>query len=168
VSLAEPDPKDHRTVLSPETGTPRPWCLFKSNARPFAVGVEAVAEVVEADRLVRLSLCPPQILGLCTVRRDVVPVVSLTDAPRDPSAEPEPRTIVLILHSEHGAWGIRIDREGTAVAEGVLEGLDDDPLDAQGPAIIGTLHRGELAHDVIDPAQTWRNARECVEAWYRQ
>ncbi len=66
----------------------RAWYLFRSEGVPFAVGLEAVAEVVEADRPVRLPLCPPRVLGLCTVRRDVVPVVRLAGhreaEPRDP------------------------------------------------------------------------------------
>lgn len=151
-----------------ETAPTRPWCLFKSDARPFAVGVDAVAEVVEADRLVRLALCPPQILGLCTVRRDIVPVLSLTPSFVDDDPDPEHRTIVLILHCEHGAWGIRIDREGTVVAEGVLEPCTESDRNRQGPAIVGSLRRGEMKHEVIDPTQTWRNVRETVEAWYRR
>ncbi len=150
----------------------RSWCFFKSNTRPFAIGVDAVAEVVEADRLVRLSLCPPQILGLCTVRRDIVPVLSLNVSPAVAVADApdaENRAVVLIVHSEQGAWGIRVDREGTVVADGVLEeSWEPGEQGRQGPAIIGKLRRGGLEHEAIDPARTWRNVRENVEAWYRR
>jgi hypothetical protein len=30
------------------------WCLFQSGARPYAVRLDAVAEIVDADGLVRL------------------------------------------------------------------------------------------------------------------
>lgn len=158
-------------MLTNETVPTQLWCLFKSDSRPFAVGVEAVAEVVEADKLVRLSLCPPEILGLCTVRRDIVPVLSLTPGPGaelHAGSDTDRRNIVLILHSEHGAWGIRIDREGTVVAEGVLDPAAGAQAGPTGPAIAGTLRRGDQSHAVIDPARTWRNVRENVEAWYRR
>src|SRR4051794_33237649 len=98
--------KEPRTVLTSETPPTRSWCFFKSDSRPFAISVEAVAEVVEADRLVRLSLCPPQILGLCNVRRDIVPVLALTARAGDDGHDTENRAVVLILRSDQGAWGI--------------------------------------------------------------
>jgi chemotaxis signal transduction protein len=155
-------------VTTLDATSARPWCLFKSDSRPFAVGLDAVAEVVEADRLVRLSLCPPQVLGLCTVRRDIVPVLSLTPPAAGGEREPEGKTIVLILRSDEGVWGIRADREGTAVADGRFEPAGSLADDAEGAAIVGTLKRGDHAHAVIDPGQTWRNVREHVEAWYRR
>jgi purine-binding chemotaxis protein CheW len=155
-------------VLTSETVPLRSWCFFKSDSRPFAIGVEAVAEVVEADRLVRLSLCPPQILGLCNVRRDIVPVLSLTSHVADDGPDADNQTVVLIVHSDQGGWGIRIDREGTAVADGVLDEAYEPGQGRQGPAIVGTLRRGGVDYEVIDPTRTWRNVRENVEAWYRK
>ena len=46
-----------------------------------AAGLRDVAEILEVDALVRMSLCPPWIVGLCPYHREVVPVVSLTCAP---------------------------------------------------------------------------------------
>jgi chemotaxis signal transduction protein len=146
----------------------RPWCLFKSDSRPFAVGLDAVAEVVEADRLVRLSQCPPQVLGLCAVRRDIVPVLCLNPRPRAAERAAEGKYMVLILKTEQGTWGVRIDREGTTVTEGALD--DEEPIASagDGPAIIGQLTRADAVHAVIDPRRTWRNVREHVERWYRR
>lgn len=155
-------------MTTPDTTPRRPWCLFKSDSRPFAVGLDAVAEVVQAERLVRLALCPPQVVGLCTVRRDIVPVLSLTALEGGEEQEPEGRTVVLILRSEEGVWGIRADREGTAVADGQLDPAQTLQAERGGAAIVGTLRRGDVAHAVIDPGQTWRNVREHVEAWYRR
>jgi chemotaxis signal transduction protein len=153
-------------VSTPEPSTSRPWCLFKSDSRPFAVALEDVAEVVDVERLVRLSHSPPHILGLCSVRRDILPIVALTLGPGGTERVVEVRPVAMILRTSQGTWGIRIDREGTVVTEGAP---DDIPVPAQaadGPAIVGLLHRGDQAHAVIDAEQTWRNVRTSVEHWY--
>ncbi|MBY0395876.1 MAG: chemotaxis protein CheW, partial [Thermoleophilia bacterium] len=49
----------------------RPWCFFRAGGAAYAVGLEAVSEVIEVERLVALPLCPPHILGLCNFRREV-------------------------------------------------------------------------------------------------
>lgn len=151
----------------------RSWCLFKCGSRPYAVGLEAVAEVVEADRLVRLTHCPPQVLGLCTVRRDIIPILTLVPAstqaePSVPETTPESRLVALILRSEMGSWGIRIDREGTVVADDAAVTLARSPEVDYGATVLGMLRRGEANHTIIDPVQTWRNVRGTVEAWYQK
>ncbi len=111
---------ESRVLRSSSAVSAPSWCFFRSEAYPFAVELEVVAEVVQADRLIRLAHCPPQILGMCTVRRDVIPVLTLN--PGAASTEPAPETpvVVLVIRSDQGMWGIRIDREGTAVGDGVL------------------------------------------------
>ena len=52
------------------------FCLVRCDSRPLAVAVENVAQVLEIDALVKLSLCPPAIAGLCPYHRQVVPVAS--------------------------------------------------------------------------------------------
>ncbi|WP_406694945.1 chemotaxis protein CheW [Singulisphaera sp. Ch08] len=147
---------------------PPPWCLFRSDSRPFAVGLEAVAEVVQADRLIRLAHCPPQILGLCTVRRDIVPVLSLSPDASDVALDPETPVVVLVLRSDQGMWGIRIDREGTAVSDGVLVAPFQGEPTTGGAEVVGSVQRGDLAHAVIDPDRTWWNVRASVDAWYQR
>ncbi len=70
-------------------------------AAAFAVGLEAVAEVVEVERLVRLPQSPPHVLGLCALRRDVIPVVAVQRT----AAEPSSRFLVLILRTSQGGMG---------------------------------------------------------------
>src|SRR3954465_10076815 len=105
------------------------WCLVRIDAQPFAVALNAVAEIVEAEELVRLVLCSPRVLGLCTYRRDLFPVIAFSEAPSAAPAPVKGRPLVMILRSEHGTWGIQIDRGGAVVAEG--------PLDDRGAANAG-------------------------------
>ena len=92
------------------------WCLFRSGARPYAVRLDAVAEIVDADGLVRLPLSPPRVLGLFTLRRDVVPVLRMAEGQDDDPGGPDTKLVVLILRTEGGRLGhpgrSRHDRRG--------------------------------------------------------
>src|SRR5271154_934231 len=100
----------------PEANAAHSWCLVRIDAQPFAVALSAVVEIVEAEELVRLPLCSPQVLGLCTYRRDLLPVIALGQDRDTAPAPGEGRPVVLILRSEHGTWGIKIDRDVVIVA----------------------------------------------------
>lgn len=148
----------------------RPWCLFRSGATGYAIGLDSVAEVVEVDRLVRLPHSPPRVLGLCSLRREVIPVIGLNDpdaAPAPPSPPPAARAglLVMILRTGQGTWAVLINAEGTIVAE---EGLDAPaPAGSHlGPVFLGTVRRGEAVYAAIDPVATWQNVRQGVEDWY--
>jgi hypothetical protein len=127
---------------------PRSWCLFSSRGRPWAVDLDAVVEVVEASSLVRVPMGPPQLVGLCAFRREVVPVVDPLAA-----ADPDGRlgSTVLMLRTDRGPWGLRIDREGVAVAEAACAG------DAR------SITRGETVHTILDPERAWHDVREAVQ-----
>jgi purine-binding chemotaxis protein CheW len=142
------------------------WFLVRIDARPYAVALHAVAEIVESERLVRLPLGPPRVLGLCTYRRDLVPVISFDEPSADATVAEAGRPVVLILRGEHGTWGLKIDRGGTLVAEGPLEDCGTASASPGGAVVIGMITRGASAHAVIDAEGTWWNARDAIERWY--
>jgi purine-binding chemotaxis protein CheW len=131
------------------------------------VALHTVAEVVEAEELVRLPLCSPRVLGLCTYRRDLIPVIGLLENPATTESKREGRPLVLLLRSDHGIWGIQIDRGGTVVVEGPLDERDTRPLGSGAIVFIGSITRGESVSNVIDPEGTWRNIRGQIECWYK-
>ena len=142
----------------------RPWCCFRSGARSFAVDLTAVVEVIETEGVVRLPHSPAVILGLCAFRRDVIPVVRLIGG-AEVRGERRGRIDVLILRTEQGLWGLRIDRSSTVVSEDVLQADQGPDADESvtAPVLIGTLRRGETACAVIDPEATWQRLRSVIE-----
>jgi purine-binding chemotaxis protein CheW len=154
-------------VKTIEATSAHSWCLFAIEGRPFAVVLAAVAEVVEAEQLVRLPLCSPRVLGLCTYRRDLLPVIALGPAPAVPTNVAHRQHVVLILRSEHGSWGIQVDRGGATVAQGPMDEAGSYPTAPDGAVVIGSILRGEVFHSVIDTEATWRNVREAIECWYK-
>jgi purine-binding chemotaxis protein CheW len=125
-----------------------------------------VAEVVEPERLVDLPLRSPGVLGLCTLRREVLPVIDLEETGSEVPASASPtRRLVLVLRTSHGAWGVRIDPEGTVVAHEAPLALPPSENES-GPVVVATVRRGESSHAVIDPEATWRKLRRGVEDFY--
>jgi len=164
------------------------FCLFHGDAGPTAVSVESVAAVLETESLVRLVWSPPQVVGLCPYHREVVPVISMgptasgagTDrnvgvdsrseawagtSGAEDGREEKTRCVVLILRTEHDAWGLRIDPAGTLISK---ECPDFHPprLDEHGSVVIGALTHEETRYEIIDAAATWRGLRCAVARWY--
>jgi chemotaxis signal transduction protein len=165
----------------------QPWfCLFLGDAGPMAVPAASVAQVVDADRLVRMAWSPPQVVGLCPFHREVVPVVRLAPPPRldgaVPSSGPEPtaradtpgekpglddqaRCILLVLRTEHGAWGIRSDPVWTIMSRGHPE-HGPPHADEDGPVLVGTIQHAGTRYGILDTEATWHGLRSAISRWY--
>lgn len=161
---------DRTRVNDPEpcSRPTRPWCFFECGRSAFAVTLDAVAEVVEVDRLVRLPASPPRVLGVCTLRREVIPVVDLRD-PADewPGADAPARLLLVILKTARGHWAIRVEAEGTAVATEALDELPQLGTRPSGLDFVGSIQRGDRSYAVIDAESTWMSVRRVVEGWHR-
>jgi purine-binding chemotaxis protein CheW len=151
-----------------EANSAQSWCLFRIEGRLFAVALTAVAEVVEAEHLVRLPLCSSQVLGVCTYRRDLLPVIALGHSPTAATGTAAGRPMVLILRTEHGSWGIQIDRGLALVTQGPLDETGTLPAGPVGGVAFGSITRGDATHVVIDAEATWRSVREAIECWYKE
>lgn len=155
--------------MTPETDaqSPRCFCLFTGGSRPLGVDLEAVAEVVESARLVRVPLCPRPVLGLLTYRGKVVPVLGLGSADRDrPAADDGAGHAFLVLRTAQGLWGLAIDRGGVLIehAPEALPFRGDPP--PGGFAVAGAVDRGGVSHAILDPGRSWRGVRSEIERWY--
>jgi chemotaxis signal transduction protein len=132
--------------------------------------LDAVVEVMHVERLVRLPLPPPSILGLAPLRRDLVPVVDLAPSVGD---SPAPWTVscVLVVATNKELWGIAIDQGRTQVEKGDPEQFGRIPESA--PEALtpggGLWHRrGETRFTVIDPDAAWGHLRGAIKAWCSQ
>jgi chemotaxis signal transduction protein len=164
------------------------FCLFHGDAGPMAVSVESVAAVLETEFLVPLVWSPPQVVGLCPYHREVVPVISLGPIESGPGADREnevdshpaagtvtsaakdggeenTRCVVLILRTEHDAWGLRTDHRGTFISR---ECPDFHPprLDEHGSTFVGVIVREDTRYSILDAEATWFGLRSAVARWY--
>ncbi len=169
----------------PAIGPKRWFCLFRGDAGPMAVYVESVAEVLETDTLVRLAWSPPQVVGMCSYHRDVVPVVRLgpltCDVGEDPLREQDQAvatettgetigidertgSVVLILKTEQGAWGIPVDSENTIMSRESPEYHSPRTYE-HGPVLIGIVRLAGTCYAILDAEETWCGLRAAVGAW---
>jgi purine-binding chemotaxis protein CheW len=139
------------------------------------VAIENVAQVLELDSLVRTALCPPGIVGLCPYHRQVVPVAALPgdqsawkpDARENRASDKSVGETVLIMQTEYGAWGLRIDRGGTVIT--AASPSRHEPVQrADGTVTVGVVRHGGADHELLDAAATWRGLRDMVGNWYVQ
>jgi chemotaxis signal transduction protein len=178
--------RDEQSTTIRTTTGPKPWfCLFRGDAGPMAIAVESVAEVLETDTLVRLAWSPPQVVGMCSYHREVVPVVKLGPIPLEVGEEPlrgqdqaiaidpageqvgideRSRCVVLILKTEHGAWGIRVDSENTIMSRESPE-YHSPRIYAHGPVLIGTVRLAAACYRILDTEATWRGLRSAIGQW---
>ncbi len=178
--------RDKQSTTTRTTIGPKQWfCLFRADAGPMAISVESVAEVLETDTLVRLAWSPPQVIGMCSYHREVIPVVKLGSLPREIGEEvhamedqtvaidtagemaviDEPtRCVVLILKTEHGTWGLRVDSQNTIVSRESAE-YHAPRTNANGPVLIGIVRLAGTCYGILDAEATWRDLRSAVGRW---
>jgi purine-binding chemotaxis protein CheW len=162
------------------------FCLFHGDTGPMAVSVESVAQVLETDTLVRLAWNPPQVAGMCSYHREVIPVVVLGALSREAGEElcgnpdhpvatrsagektgiaPRSRCVVLILRTEQGAWGLPVDSESTIVSR-ESPAYHAPRMDSNGPVVIGIVERAGTCYRIIDAAATWNGLRSAISRWF--
>lgn len=179
-------PRDQQSTTTPTVIGPKQWfCLFRGDAGPMAISVESVAEVLETDTLIRLAWSPPQVVGMCSYHSEVVPVVKLGPLPRDVgeevlsgqdqtvaidtagevvSIDESTRCVVLILKTEHGAWGIRVGSDNTIMSRESPE-CHSPRMYANGSVLTGIVRFGGTCYGIVDAEATWRGLRSAVGRW---
>lgn len=133
------------------------WCLFWSRAQPCAVPLQWVAEIIRDVRLTRLPLGPSPLVGLCALRRDVIPVFGLATpdgaAGQDRPAGP---TSVLVLRGGSGVWGYVVDDQGIELVSAPPSSVPAGDFTWEG-----------TTYSVVDPMASWSGLRSQVLRAYR-
>jgi chemotaxis signal transduction protein len=149
----------------------------------MAISVECVAEILATDTLARLPWSPPQVVGMCSYHREAVPVVKLGPLPREDThilpvglerdvaietarvqVASDERCVVLILKTEHGTWGIRVDSGNTTLSRESPEHHAPRTY-ANGPVLIGVVRIPAGCYEILDTEATWRGLRSAIAQW---
>jgi purine-binding chemotaxis protein CheW len=153
---------------APDTTRPHAWCLFRSQSARLAIPLDRVGEVVAVDRLVPVPLSPPELLGLCTIRREVIPVVRLNCDDGQATAQATRAATVLTVRTEqHRLWGIGIHRDGITVFDETITEEGTPAARSWDDDASNTIRRGDELYTILHPDQTWAAVRGTVERWYR-
>jgi chemotaxis signal transduction protein len=133
-------------------------CLFTCGPKRFALPVSALEGVIVPGPLVLLPLAPASLVGLCSHRRQAVPVFHLGghDATRAGTA-----SAVVMVRTEQASWGIRAERDGVTVIDAQVA-----PGPSGGFGAFGTVRHGGHSYTVLDPERAWQDLRSEVEREY--
>lgn len=93
-----------------DAGLLREFLSFGLNGDPYAIAVERVREIVRLRPITEIPRVPPEILGVISLRGEVVEVLDLRRRFGLPPAEPTRATRIIVLHGDEGeVTGMLVD-----------------------------------------------------------
>lgn len=153
-------------MLSDLSGSDK-HCIFRYDQSWFSLPAISVREIVIAPDLVGVPNCDKALAGLCHLRSEFVPVISLTQllgAGANQSAGAHGNLMVI---NSGSVWAMLIDE---AAALESLETLvtPDNRIDDMDPTpVTGTAMFRDQIVRVLDPNVVFRMARESLEDYWR-
>ena len=143
-------------------------CVFRSAYDWLAWPATEVREITFRPALVPVPWSDPALAGLCHLRSEFLPVLSLRSLSELPASEPDLERQMLVLKTSEDAWGLLVDR---VVG---LESLETSPStagrdDDWNAATLGWAnHRGHIVR-VLDPDALVRFVKQRLEGvWNRE
>ena len=140
---------NHGVALGAAGSTQAQYLTFMLGTEMFAVGILAVKEIIEYDRLTTVPMMPRHVRGVINLRGAVVPVLDLAARFGRPASEIGRRTCIVIteimLAGEAQVVGLLVDA--------VNEVLDIAHADVQPAPSFGTQVRGEFIAGMVKMQQ---------------
>jgi len=136
--VAEEQPEDLRQLLT-----------FEVDSTSYAIPVERVREIVRIRPIIPIPRVPAEVLGVISLRGEIVEVVDLRRRLNLEPAETARSTRIIVVHSEDGkAAGIRVDAvcEVLRVSEDAIRPVSS----AETGAVESLCVRGEEFVSLID------------------
>lgn len=152
-------------IATPSTS--EKYCVFRSGPTWFALPALSVREVTSRSRVVTLPASRPGTLGLCHVRNEFLPVLSLYALLSDDAAGRMPETHMLILMGPEGPWAVLVDAVETLVSLDVTVATEAAPEDLGSGAVHGWAGYGEQSVQVLDASRLYDLAVKLVGSLFR-
>ena len=125
---------------------------FRVGAETFVADIMAIRQIVSYGGSTAVPGAPSFIEGIITLRDEVIPIVDLRQRffPSAPSSTEQP--LVLIIDSNAGPIGLKVDEVGRIVTARPAELLPPPPIvrDVRGELLVAVVPRGEEVLLVID------------------
>jgi purine-binding chemotaxis protein CheW len=125
---------------------------FRVGAETFLADIMAIRQIVLYGGSTALPGSPSFIEGIITLRDEVIPIVDLRQRffPGTPPSGEQP--LVLIIDSNAGPIGLKVDEVGRVVTARPDELLPPPPIvrDLRGELLVAVIPRGEDVLLVID------------------
>jgi chemotaxis signal transduction protein len=144
------------------------YCVFQAEDAVWAIAAASVREIADTAPIVVVPEAPPEVVGVCHIRMEFVPVLSLPcllgEAGADQKAE-----FLLILDGGEGPWALPIQR---ALSLHTLEiAVGEAAMDGQhrSSGILGTASFRDQVLRIVDASWLYRRAHDVIEShWKRE
>ncbi|QDT07169.1 CheW-like domain protein [Rubripirellula lacrimiformis] len=144
-------------------------CVFRSGASWFSVPAVAVREIAIMPDLVRVPSCPSSLDGICHLRSEFIPVVSihsLLEHHEDDDTTGHEKLVVLPCGSGLGSWALRIAEAASLVSLETLGTSECPTTAASQTSIVATaMYRDQIVL-VLDPNSLYREVRIALEDFW--
>jgi chemotaxis signal transduction protein len=138
-------------------------CVFRSGTSWFSVPAVSVREITIAPDLVRVPQCHPSLAGLCHLRSEFIPVISLASLPDiDASESPSAENKLMVING-NCIWSLLIAEAAALESLETIvtpEARIDDVI--QSPVMGTAMFRDQIVR-VLDPVSIFRLVQQSLE-----
>jgi purine-binding chemotaxis protein CheW len=136
------------------------YVTFRLDAEEYAVAIERVREVIKAPPITEVPRAPAHILGVVTVRGEVVAVVDPRRRLGLPAADPATASKIVIVDAGDGPCGLLVDRITSVVRlpPGSIEPCPQGIAGEHAEYLAGIGREGDRLFTVLDLGALLRRA----------
>lgn len=144
------------------------YCVFQAENAVWAVAAAAVREIADAAPIVAVPEAPSEVVGVCHVRMEFLPVLSLPGLLGEAGADHHAPEFLLILNGGEGPWALPIQKALSLQALEVAVGEMGSDFRFCSMGLLGTASFRDKVLRVIDASWLYRRAHEVIENHWRR
>lgn len=147
--------------------TAQRYCVFQSSNAWYGIPCLNVRSVVPKPNITRLPFSDPVIRGVCHIRNEFLPVVSLRSLLNIQYEAGESEQQMIILSNRSTAWGLLVDRtDGLEDLETAYSTLSDSNDASWSKVIVGTATYRQHVIQVLDSDAIYQDACQLLESFW--
>lgn len=144
------------------------YCVFQAGDAIWAIAASSVREIADAAPIVAVPEAPAELIGVCHIRMEFVPVLSLHGLLGEGLHDHPPAEFLLILNSGEGPWALPIQRALSLQALEIAVGETGFDGQLRPAGILGTATFRDDVLRIVDASWLYRRAHETIESrWSR-
>lgn len=145
------------------------YCVFQAEDSVWAIAASSVREIADTAQIVVVPEAPPEVVGVCHVRMEFVPVLSLPGLLGETGGDQQTADFLLILDGGEGPWALPIQRALSLHTLEIAGGEAAMGGQLQSSGILGTASFRDHVLRIVDAAWLYRRAHEIIERhWKRE
>ncbi len=138
-------------------------CIFRHGSSWLAFPATSIRQALPCPQMVAVPRTPATFVGLCHVRSEFLPVLTLEAVTGERSRTDE--AILLVVDDSDGPWAVLVD-EVSSLRRLEVSDAPESPFGTETSAVIGWATLGELVIQVLDPLTVRELAvRELAVFW---